>query len=221
MTTTLEWQDHSACGPGDVDLFWPDVRQDLEDLAEVERRAKAATAHLCDSCPVAGECLEFGIESDSVGVFGGATTEERQALAALSDDARRRLADVRDADALEVAAAVYATRGPDERDRAGLSAAAIQAVWGVSRATARSWRVGDPAPSTNSAVLEALADGKPRPRDEVIAEVAEVVARHRPDVNKRGWHAARAAVLRLESDGRIVPADSGGRRMVRLADRAA
>ena len=217
MTTTLQWQDQSACGPGDSDLFWPDIEADLSDLTEVERRVKEATAHLCGACPVAGQCLEYGIESDSVGVFGGATTDERRALAALSENSRRRLAEVRDADALEAAAAVYADHGPDARDVAGLSAAAIQTVWGVTRATARARRVGGQGPSTSKAVLEALADGEPHPRDEVIDEVAKVVALHRPDVNGGGRNAARAAVIRLETDGRIIPADSQGLRMVMLA----
>ena len=221
MITTLDWQDQSACGPSDVDLFWPDTGTDSQDLKELEQSVKEATAHLCGACPVAGQCLEFGIESDSVGVFGGATTDERHALAALSEDSRRRLADVRDADALEAAAAVYAAHGPDERDLAGLSAAAIQTVWGVSRATARAWRVDAPVPSTSSRILEMLADGKARPRDEVIDEVAKAVALNRPDVAGGGRNAARAAVIRLESDGRIVPADSEGGRMVRIAIEAA
>ena len=218
MTTTLQWQDQSACGPGDSNLFWPDT--DLQDLEEVERSVKEATAHLCGECPVAGQCLEYGIESDSVGVFGGATTYERRALAALSETSRLRLAEVRDADALEAAAAVYAAHGPDERDLAGLSAAAIQTVWGVTRATARARRVGGQGPSTSKAILEVLADGKPHPRDEVIDEVARVVALNRPDVRGGGRNAARAAVVRLESDGRIVPVDSERHRMVMLADSA-
>ena len=168
-----------------------------------------------------GECLEVGIKSGSVGVFGGATTVEREALGALREDARLRLAEVRDADALEAAAAVYAQQGPDQRDLVGLSAVAIQAVWGVSRATARAWRIDGPPLSTSSAVLEALADGKPRPRDEVIDEVAKVVAHHRPDVAGGGRNAARAAVIRLESAGRVVPVKSDGCRMVRLVIDAA
>ena len=221
MTTTLEWQDLSACGPGDSELFWPDTEADRRDLAEVEKSVKEATAHLCGECPVAGQCLEYGIEFDSVGVFGGATTDERRALAALSENSRRRLAEVRDADALETAAAVYSAHGPDERDIAGLSASAIQTIWGVTRAAARARRIGGQGPSTSRAVLETLADGKPHPRDDVIDEVARVVALNRPDVNGGGRNAARAAVIRLESDGRIVPADSGDHRMVMLADSAA
>lgn len=221
MTTTVQWQDQSACGPSDSDLFWPDIGVEPPDLAEVEKSVKEATAHLCGECPVAGQCLEYGIESDSVGVFGGATTDERRALSALSEDSRRRLAEVRDADALEAAVAVYAAYGPDERDLAGLSAAAIQTVWGGTRAMARARRVGGQGPTTSKAVLEALADGRPHPRDQVIDEVARVVALNRPDVSGGGRNAARAAVVRLESDGRIAPADSEDHRMIMLADSAA
>ena len=220
MVTSLKWQDQSACGPDDADLYWPDIGT-ADDFADVERSVKDATRHLCEDCPVAEECFLFGIESDSVGVFGGATTEERHALVALREDARRRLTKVREADALEAAAVVYAAHGPDQRDLAGLSASAIQTVWGVSRAEARAWRVGDPGPFTSNAVLSALADGEPRPRDEVIDEVAKAVALHRPGVGAGGRNAARAAVLRLETDGRIVPANSKECRMVRLAARAA
>ncbi|MYA40512.1 MAG: hypothetical protein F4Z31_01785 [Gemmatimonadetes bacterium] len=221
MITTLDWEDQSACGPGDIDLFWPDLEADPRDPADVEESVKKATVHLCGTCPVSGECLVWGIESESVGVFGGATTAERHALGALREDARRRLADLRDADALEAAAAVYAEHGPDQRDLAGLSVVAIQTIWGVRRATARAWRIDGPAVSTNGAVLESLADGQPRCRDEVIDEVAKIVAHHRPEVRKGGRNAARAAVLRLEADGRIIPIESDECRMVMLATAAA
>lgn len=39
----------------------------------------AAAQAVCGSCPVARECLEYGVETDSLGIWGG-TSERKRAM---------------------------------------------------------------------------------------------------------------------------------------------
>jgi WhiB family redox-sensing transcriptional regulator len=45
--------------------------------------ARAAVVHaksICRACPVGGECLEFAVRHDEIGVWGGTTRRERRRL---------------------------------------------------------------------------------------------------------------------------------------------
>jgi WhiB family redox-sensing transcriptional regulator len=45
--------------------------------------ARSAVAHaksICSQCPVWGECLEFAVRHDEIGVWGGTTRRERRRL---------------------------------------------------------------------------------------------------------------------------------------------
>ena len=48
-----------------------------------ELKSKVAKAKaICDTCPVAKECLDFALSEDiEFGIFGGATPQERKAMA--------------------------------------------------------------------------------------------------------------------------------------------
>lgn len=66
------WREAAACaGTTDVDFF-----PDPADLAAV-----SAAKALCATCPVAGECLTWAIEtSQTEGIWGGHTPMERRTL---------------------------------------------------------------------------------------------------------------------------------------------
>ncbi len=66
-----KWHARAACDGLDDDgrIFFP------------ERGRSAAEAKaICAGCPVVGECLEWGIEHEDYGVFGGLTAPERVEL---------------------------------------------------------------------------------------------------------------------------------------------
>lgn len=67
------WREAAACLDVTYEVsFFPD-REDVEGIA----RAKA----VCATCPVAGECLTWAIESNQAeGIWGGHTPKERRAL---------------------------------------------------------------------------------------------------------------------------------------------
>ncbi len=67
------WLSRAACGDlpeAEADaLFFPDRGQ-------TARRARV----ICGGCPVVKECLEYAVEHDCEGVWGGTTAAERRAL---------------------------------------------------------------------------------------------------------------------------------------------
>lgn len=66
------WREAAACAGTTEVNFFPDPA----DLAAVSR-AKA----MCATCPVAGECLTWAIETNQTeGIWGGHTPAERRAL---------------------------------------------------------------------------------------------------------------------------------------------
>jgi WhiB family redox-sensing transcriptional regulator len=66
------WRDAAACAiVQDVDFF-----PDPADLAAI-----SAAKGVCATCPVAGECLTWAIETNqSEGIWGGHTPAERRSL---------------------------------------------------------------------------------------------------------------------------------------------
>jgi WhiB family redox-sensing transcriptional regulator len=62
------WQDSSNCKDVGTDIFFH------ERYSHAVKEAKA----LCEVCKVKEECLEFAIEMDAVGIWGGMTTVERR-----------------------------------------------------------------------------------------------------------------------------------------------
>lgn len=78
--TGTEWQDDAACRGADTAVFFP---RDEAGAAE----AKA----ICDTCPVAQECLEWAIETRQPdGVWGGLTPTERHRLIRRRQKAARK-----------------------------------------------------------------------------------------------------------------------------------
>jgi DNA-binding CsgD family transcriptional regulator len=67
------WQRYAACSGADPDLFFPEP----DAAAEEVERAK----QICGQCPVRQACLDAALRStDSIGICGGLTVEEREDL---------------------------------------------------------------------------------------------------------------------------------------------
>ena len=65
----LEWRMLGACRGLDASVFYPDN----DDEAEVAKQ-------VCRECGVRSACLEFALEAEKVGVWGGATERERRRM---------------------------------------------------------------------------------------------------------------------------------------------
>ena len=66
----LTWQSKAACVEVDPALFFP------ERGGGGSRMAKA----ICERCSVRARCLDWALEFEEFGVFGGTTPEERKQL---------------------------------------------------------------------------------------------------------------------------------------------
>lgn len=67
-----DWRDHARCH-GQVRLFF--ARKAERPEARERREAKAR--RLCDACPVAGTCREWGRLHHEYGFWGGESEEDR------------------------------------------------------------------------------------------------------------------------------------------------
>lgn len=83
------WADFGACRGMYASLsFWAptsDLNYQKAENSHERRVREAACKSICYTCPVEGECLAWALEHNEMGVWGGATDEERHAI-------RRRLA---------------------------------------------------------------------------------------------------------------------------------
>jgi WhiB family transcriptional regulator, redox-sensing transcriptional regulator len=96
------WRAHAVCIDLDPNIFFPPSMRDLKDAgvpdaSKVQNRLIKEAKKVCwEQCPVRSHCLEFALDShETIGIFGGATGNERRRILS-----RRRLA----ARLLEVAA---------------------------------------------------------------------------------------------------------------------
>jgi len=64
--------EQAACKEVDADLFFPEGKNKREQ----EHTAK----QICASCPVVTDCLQFAIDNEQFGIWGGTTEEERRHL---------------------------------------------------------------------------------------------------------------------------------------------
>lgn len=75
-----DWQADAACRGADTSVFFPRSEADA-----------AAAKAICDTCPVAHECLEWAIETrQPEGVFGGLTPIERHRVVRRRQKAARK-----------------------------------------------------------------------------------------------------------------------------------
>jgi WhiB family redox-sensing transcriptional regulator len=78
------WREQAACRHSDPDLFFP-----VGSSERTERDVRAAKA-MCAACPVREACLAFALETNQdLGVWGGASEEERRQLRRQREAERR------------------------------------------------------------------------------------------------------------------------------------
>lgn len=78
------WWPLASCLGVDWKIFWPELISDFDERDDARKQAKK----ICASCPVAQECLDFGIR-EPFGIWGGMTAIERRHLRAQLANERR------------------------------------------------------------------------------------------------------------------------------------
>ena len=84
---TTDWMDFAVCR-GHSHLFFPNTSITGRARAKLNKEALA----LCAVCPVIEACRDYGVATQSSGIWGGETEEERSKRGIpVSVDVRRRL----------------------------------------------------------------------------------------------------------------------------------
>jgi WhiB family redox-sensing transcriptional regulator len=73
-----EWRERANCIGVDTSIFYPPSFEDSED----DKWTPAQAKEICSTCSVKGLCLEYSLENERYGVWGGKTERERIKLAA-------------------------------------------------------------------------------------------------------------------------------------------
>jgi WhiB family redox-sensing transcriptional regulator len=85
-STSLDWRDKAACLRADPELFFPTGEKSAADIEQI-RKAKL----FCADCLSRIECLDYALRtSQSDGVWGGMSEDERRALKKAAARARVR-----------------------------------------------------------------------------------------------------------------------------------
>jgi WhiB family redox-sensing transcriptional regulator len=66
------WYEEPACAEVGSDFWFPDKAEDSREIQMAKR--------LCHSCTHKEECLEWGINNEAFGIWGGLTSKERQRI---------------------------------------------------------------------------------------------------------------------------------------------
>jgi WhiB family redox-sensing transcriptional regulator len=69
-----DWRQHGNCRGLDVANFYPD----LYDATSIPQMAHVLA--VCDGCKVLMDCLEYAIDNEALGVWGGSTPRERDRI---------------------------------------------------------------------------------------------------------------------------------------------
>ena len=77
MTNNFSWQQHANCKTAPTDMFYPPPEELKLTVAEMRERAAEARV-ICDECLVKRECLDYAIENETDGFWGGMTPRQRQ-----------------------------------------------------------------------------------------------------------------------------------------------
>jgi WhiB family transcriptional regulator, redox-sensing transcriptional regulator len=74
---TTDWRVKSACRDVDPEIFFaPDGEHEGINRTRREQRAK----NVCWECPVSGNCLNWALERNEMGIWGGMTEGERKSV---------------------------------------------------------------------------------------------------------------------------------------------
>lgn len=72
------WQDLAACAGMDTDMFFPRENAGGSRKGITGEKDRVSVAkQVCAGCPVRLECLEFAIDHDCYGIWGGMDARER------------------------------------------------------------------------------------------------------------------------------------------------
>lgn len=72
----MTWRDRAACSGHDPELFFPLVENGV-----VGHIAAGPAVAVCQTCPVAVQCLEWAVSTrQEHGIWGGLTTDQRAPL---------------------------------------------------------------------------------------------------------------------------------------------
>jgi WhiB family redox-sensing transcriptional regulator len=75
---STNWGDSAACADVDPELFFP-VHQGRPGGTENNVQVRVAK-WVCKTCTVQAECLEWALEHEAFGIWGGTTDLERRKL---------------------------------------------------------------------------------------------------------------------------------------------
>lgn len=85
---TRSWREHAECLGMGTDLFFSPERsrrpQRREEI-ETEKKRIAEAKAICGTCIVREACLNYAIENDMTGIWGGYDTKERRVIAQKRD----------------------------------------------------------------------------------------------------------------------------------------
>lgn len=70
LERALNWQDLAGCRGKDPELFFPDPAPS----------APIAAKQICAGCPVTAQCMDYAIEHDELGIWGGTTERQRKRI---------------------------------------------------------------------------------------------------------------------------------------------
>lgn len=69
----VDWMKNAACKAEDTEHFYPDYHS-----SRIEFKAHVAAAkQLCSECTVRTQCLNYALEYEIIGIWGGMTEKER------------------------------------------------------------------------------------------------------------------------------------------------
>lgn len=78
----MEWLEQAKCKGAPTDLFFPKTGMNFKCYKET-------LDNYCGQCPVVDPCLEYAIEENLPGIFGGTSAKQRRAIKS------RRLVEIR------------------------------------------------------------------------------------------------------------------------------
>lgn len=65
----LQWMDEALCQEVGLDIFFPETNGESLEARKI-----------CSLCNVKDECLEYAMQANVVGVWGGTTSDQRQKM---------------------------------------------------------------------------------------------------------------------------------------------
>lgn len=76
MSTDMSWQKDANCKTHPTEIFYPPPEELKLTVRQLRERAQL-TRDICDECIVKEPCLEYALENESDGFWGGMTPRQR------------------------------------------------------------------------------------------------------------------------------------------------